>query len=71
MVLDDVTVNFDQDRSDAAVTTLLDFTSDGQQLLVFTSHLHYAQLFEKRGIKPIYLPSRNPTTGAIEERRAG
>ena len=71
MVLDDVTVNFDVDRSDAAVSTLLDFTSDGQQLLVFTSHLHYAQLFEKRGVKPIYLPSRNPSTGAIEERRAG
>ena len=71
MVLDDVTVNFDQDRSDAAVETLLDFTSDGQQVLVFTSHLHYAQLFEKRGIKPIYLPSRNPAANAVEERRAG
>ncbi|WP_010585403.1 AAA family ATPase [Schlesneria paludicola] len=71
MVLDDVTVNFDVDRSDAAVETLLDFTSDGQQLLVFTSHLHYAQLFEKRGVKPIYLPSRHPSTGAVEERRAG
>ena len=71
MVLDDVTVNFDQDRSDAAVETLLDFTSDGQQLLVFTSHLHYAQLFEKRTVQPIYLPSRHPSTGAVEERRAG
>lgn len=71
MVLDDVTVNFDQDRSNAAVETLLDFTRDGQQLLVFTSHLHYAQLFEKRGVKPIYLPSRNPSTGNVEERLAG
>ncbi|WP_397571304.1 AAA family ATPase [Schlesneria sp. T3-172] len=71
MVLDDVTVNFDQDRSEAAVDTLLDFTRDGQQLLVFTSHLHYAQLFEKRGVKPIYLPSRHPTGGVVEERRAG
>jgi uncharacterized protein YhaN len=71
MVLDDVTVNFDQDRSDAAVETLLDFTRDGQQLLVFTSHLHYAQLFEKRGVKPIYLPSRHPSSGVVEERRAG
>ena len=71
MVLDDVTVNFDQDRSEAAVDTLLDFTRDGQQLLVFTSHLHYAQLFEKRGVKPIYLPSRHPTGSVVEERRAG
>ena len=71
MVLDDVTVNFDQERSEAAVETLLDFTKDGQQLLVFTSHLHYAQLFEKRGVKPIYLPSRQPSAKTIEERRAG
>ena len=71
MVLDDVTVNFDQDRSDAAVETLLDFTRNGQQLLVFTSHLHYAKLFEKRGIEPIYLPSRNNPNGSLEERLAG
>jgi uncharacterized protein YhaN len=71
MVLDDVTVNFDQDRSEAAVETLLDFTRSGQQLLVFTSHLHYAKLFEKRGIKPIYLPSRNLPAGTTEERLAG
>ena len=71
MVLVDVTVNFDQDRSDAAVETLLDFTRNGQQLLVFTSHLHYAKLFEKRGIEPIYLPSRNNPNGSLEERLAG
>ena len=71
MVLDDVTVNFDQDRSDAAVETLLDFTRNGQQLLVFTSHLHYAKLFEKRGVTPIYLPSRNTQPGSREERLAG
>ena len=71
MVLDDVTVNFDQDRSDAAVETLLDFTKNGQQLLVFTSHLHYAKLFEKRGVTPIYLPSRNVPTSTVEERLAG
>lgn len=71
MVLDDVTVNFDQERSDAAVETLLDFTRDGQQLLVFTSHLHYAQLFEKRGVKPIYLPARRSTGLGMEDRLAG
>jgi uncharacterized protein YhaN len=71
MVLDDVTVNFDQERSEAAVETLLEFTRDGQQLLVFTSHLHYAQLFEKRGVKPIYLPGRRATVSTLEERLAG
>lgn len=71
MVLDDVTVNFDQERSDAAVETLLDFTRNGQQMIVFTSHLHYAKLFEKRGINPIYLPARNPKPVNMEERLAG
>ena len=71
MVLDDVTVNFDQERSDAAVETLLDFTRNGQQLLVFTSHLHYAKLFEKRGVTPINLPSRNIQKSSAGERLAG
>jgi len=73
MVLDDVTVNFDQVRSDAAASTLLDFTREGQQLLVFTSHLHYAQLFQQRGVEPIWLPPRHPSQihDPLEERRAG
>lgn len=72
MVLDDVTVNFDQQRSEAAADTLLDFTREGQQLLVFTSHLHYAQLFQKRGMEPVWLPARHPSqVTEIEERRAG
>jgi uncharacterized protein YhaN len=76
MVLDDVTVNFDQQRSEAAVKTLLDFVGDGQQVLVFTSHLHFAQMFQKHGIEPVMLPARerqgateSPT--AWEERLAG
>ncbi len=73
MVLDDVTVNFDQQRSEAAADTLLDFVREGQQLLVFTSHLHYAQLFQHRGVEPIWLPARHHSqvSDALEERRAG
>lgn len=73
MVLDDVTVNFDQERSEAAVKTLLDFVSDGQQVLVFTSHLHFAQMFQKHGIEPVWLPARERQASdeAWEERLAG
>eukprot|EP00456_Euglypha_rotunda_P035000 TRINITY_DN269_c0_g1_i2.p1 TRINITY_DN269_c0_g1~~TRINITY_DN269_c0_g1_i2.p1 ORF type:complete len:1054 (+),score=335.62 TRINITY_DN269_c0_g1_i2:9680-12841(+) len=73
MVLDDVTVNFDQQRSEAAADTLIDFTREGQQLLVFTSHLHYAQLFQQRNVEPIWLPARHPSQviEGVEERRAG
>lgn len=61
MILDDVTVNFDQQRAEAAVETLMDFAKDGQQLLVFTSHLHFAQMFERRGVEPVWLPARHPS----------
>ena len=73
MVLDDVTVNFDEHRSEAAVTTLMDFTKEGQQLLVFTSHLHYAQMFQKRDVEPVFLPARHATQAGdtAEGRRAG
>ena len=36
MVLDDVTVNFDEHRSEAAVTTLMDFTKEGVKSSSFT-----------------------------------
>lgn len=71
MVLDDVTVNFDNERSEAAVETLLEFVSDGQQVLVFTSHLHFAQMFQRRGIEPIWLPVRDRQSEALEGRLAG
>ncbi len=58
MVLDDVVVNFDQLRTEAAVRTLLDFAEQGQQILMFTCHLHLAHLFENQGIEPIWLPTR-------------
>uniref|UniRef100_A0A7C4QRA9 YhaN AAA domain-containing protein n=1 Tax=Schlesneria paludicola TaxID=360056 RepID=A0A7C4QRA9_9PLAN len=71
MVLDDVTVNFDNERSEAAVDTLLEFVADGQQVLVFTSHLHFAQMFQRRGIEPIWLPARNRRGEPLEGRLAG
>jgi uncharacterized protein YhaN len=67
MVLDDVLVNFDQIRSEAAVETLLDFADEGQQVLFFTCHLHLAQMFENRGVQPIWLPDHH----ALVEGRAG
>jgi uncharacterized protein YhaN len=67
MVLDDVFVNFDQERTEAAVETLLDFADEGQQVLFFTCHQHLAQMFESRGCEPVWLPTRQ----ALVEGRAG
>ena len=68
MVLDDVIVNFDQQRAEAAVETLLELTARGHQILFFTCHEHLAQLFENRGAKLIRLPENRPMIG---ERKAG
>ncbi|MGD9853601.1 MAG: AAA family ATPase [Planctomycetaceae bacterium] len=68
MVLDDVFVNFDQLRTEAAVDTILDFAEQGQQIMLFTCHLHLAHLFEAKGIEPVWLPVN---AVAVEKRRAG
>jgi uncharacterized protein YhaN len=68
MVFDDVLVNFDQVRTEAAVETLLDFAEHNQQALFFTCHLHLAHMFEARGVAPIWLPGHHLPQ---QERRAG
>lgn len=56
VLFDDVTVNFDHERSRAAVDTLMSFARAGHQVLVFTSHLHFAELFRAAGQEPVWLP---------------
>ncbi|REJ72552.1 MAG: hypothetical protein DWQ29_20890 [Planctomycetota bacterium] len=68
VVLDDVVVNFDQQRTEAAVETLMDFAARGRQVLMFTCHRHLAQLFESAGAAPIRLPE--PAL-AVERRQVG
>ena len=75
VVLDDVLVNFDQLRTEAALDTLRTFCaaerrSDGgvrpaRQVLFFTCHLHLAHLFEAGGVDPVWLP-RNDAADRFE-----
>jgi uncharacterized protein YhaN len=60
MILDDVTVNFDQIRTEAAVETLLNVADEGQQVMLFTCHLHLAHLFEAENVEPVWLPNHRP-----------
>jgi len=62
MVMDDVFVNFDQVRTEAAVETLLEFADRGHQILFFTCHLHLARLFHDRGITTVRLPGPRPSS---------
>jgi uncharacterized protein YhaN len=68
MVLDDVLVNFDQVRTEAAVDSLCEFAEENRQILFFTCHLHLAHLFESRGVEPVWLPGHSLPQ---QERRAG
>ena len=56
IVLDDICVNFDQTRTEAAVKTLIEFAQT-KQVLFFTCHNHLAKLFEKQGIEATWLPN--------------
>ena len=45
MILDDVLVNLDAKRAEAAVTLLVEFAQEGRQLLFFTCHEHIQRMF--------------------------
>lgn len=56
IILDDVVVNFDQSRTEAAVETLVEYAAAGPQVILLTCHLHLARLFESAGALPARLP---------------
>ncbi|MEZ6061567.1 MAG: AAA family ATPase [Planctomycetaceae bacterium] len=56
MVMDDLFVNFDEERTEAAVECLIELADDGQQVLFFTCHQHLAELFQKKNVEPLWLP---------------
>ena len=56
LVLDDVLVNFDAGRAEAAASVLRDFAAAGHQLLVFTCHEHILKLFESLDVPVSCLP---------------
>lgn len=58
VVLDDVFVNFDSQRTRAAASLLCDFAQAGHQLLVFTCHEHISRLFKSLRVSVRQLPSR-------------
>ena len=67
LVLDDVLVNFDVTRADAAAAVLLDFANRGHQMLLFTCHEHIMEAFEEAGAEIRVLPGRGAEL--LEERR--
>jgi len=56
LVMDDLFVNFDQERTEAAADCLLEVAAEGQQVLFFTCHEHIAHLFQRKSVEPLWLP---------------
>lgn len=72
LIFDDVFVNFDEHRAEAAADVLCEFSRSGHQVLFFTCHLHLARIFQDKGIKPIWLPDHRSEQESREgQRRAG
>ena len=56
MILDDVLVNFDGQRAQAAAKVLYDFSRNGHQILMFTCHEHMRDMFYSLGADVRILP---------------
>ena len=57
MVLDDVLVNFDAARAQAAAEVLSEFAASGHQVLVFTCHEHIMTMFDNQNAAVARLPA--------------
>ena len=68
VILDDILVNFDQDRTEAAINELTAWSQQDRQVLFFTCHLHLAQAFQRHAVELIHLP---PAGTGQQERKAG
>lgn len=66
LVLDDVLVNFDAARAQAAVNVLRDFARAGHQLMMFTCHEHIMQMFKAAKVIVRTLPARNGVSNEVE-----
>lgn len=66
LVMDDLFVNFDQERTEAAADCLLEVAAEGQQVLFFTCHEHIAHLFQRKNVEPLWLPGHKVAYDAMK-----
>ena len=66
IVLDDILVNFDEQRTRAAIEVLLRQTGENQQILYFTCHQHLAEMFRQRGVSTVMLPDRRALSDELK-----
>ena len=59
VILDDVLVNFDSDRTESAAKVIVDFARSGHQVLVFTCHQHIKDIFANLQVDVRDIPRRS------------
>ncbi|MFQ5734801.1 MAG: ATP-binding protein, partial [Planctomycetaceae bacterium] len=69
IILDDVLVNFDRTRTEAAVAMLKRLAEEGRQIIFLTCHEHIADQFRRHGVQPLALPARDEASH--QQRLAG
>ena len=65
MILDDVFVNFDDERATAAARVLADVAAEGQQMLIFTCHQRIYDIFKQLGGDVRNLPLRDGSAAPL------
>ena len=66
LILDDVLVNYDSRRAQAAAEVLHDFAAEGHQMFVFTCHDHIYQIFRSLDVTVKKLTRRDQPESATE-----
>ncbi|MGL6227438.1 MAG: AAA family ATPase [Thermoguttaceae bacterium] len=56
LILDDVMVNFDTRRAQAAANVLAEFATGGRQIILFTCHEHICRIFQRMDVPVRILP---------------
>ncbi len=67
LVLDDVLVNFDRERTEAAASVLVDYARSGNQVFVFTCHQHIKEIFASLQADVRTLPVRESAQPTVPE----
>jgi hypothetical protein len=65
LVLDDVLVNFDRVRAEAAARVLRSFAAEGHQILIFTCHDHIRQMFRDLRVECRTMPHHADTAAGL------
>lgn len=66
IILDDVLVNCDTQRAEAAADVLLELAQSGQQVFLLTCHEHICRIFQQRQVSVLVLPTPRASNTRVQ-----